>query len=650
MVKVTLPDGSVRAYENGMTVEQIAGSISSALRKSAVAGKVDGEVVDLRTAVEADSRVEIVTLENEEGLKIYRHSTAHLLAQALKRIYGQKAVKLGIGPVIEDGFYYDIDMEKSLSTDDLKAIEKEMKKIIQENLPITRRVVSREEALAIFGELEDPYKLELIRDLPEDSVISIYDQGEFFDLCRGPHLPSTGKIKAFKLLNVAGAYWRGDSNNHMLQRIYGTSFPKQNQLDEHLNLLEEAKKRDHRKLGKELDLFMFSEEAPGMPFFLPKGMIIRTELEDFSRELQRQGGYDEVRTPFMMNVRMWEQSGHWDHYKDNMYFTDVDDTKFALKPMNCPGHMLMFKNSRHSYRELPMRLAEFGQVHRHEFSGALNGMMRVRSFCQDDAHLFVLPSQIEEEIAGVIELIDHIYQVFGFQYSIELSTRPEDYMGSEELWDAAEQSLQNVLEKRGIQYRINPGDGAFYGPKIDFHILDALKRSWQCGTIQLDFQMPEKFDLSYIGEDNGKHRPVVIHRAVYGSIDRFIGILIEHFSGAFPVWISPVQVQILPVSDRYNEYASQVRKALEEAGIRTEVDYRSEKLGYKIREAQMAKVPYMIVLGESEQAGQSISLRKRGQAETVTTDLQSFLAVIKQEIALKSLEFLDNNVVAAPQA
>ncbi|NUU60773.1 threonine--tRNA ligase [Paenibacillus agri] len=651
MVKVRLPDGSVRAYEQGVTVEQIAGSISPALRKSAVAGKVDGELVDLRTAVEADSGIEIVTLENEEGLKIYRHSTAHLLAQALKRIYGQKAVKLGIGPVIEDGFYYDIDMEKSLSTDDLKVIEKEMKKIIQENLPITRRVVSREEALAIFGELEDPYKLELIRDLPEDSVISIYDQGEFFDLCRGPHLPSTGKIKAFKLLNVAGAYWRGDSNNVMLQRIYGTSFPKQSQLDEHLNLLEEAKKRDHRKLGKELELFMFSEEAPGMPFFLPKGMIIRTELEDFSRELQRQGGYDEVRTPFMMNVRMWEQSGHWDHYKDNMYFTDVDDTKFALKPMNCPGHMLMFKNSRHSYRELPMRLAEFGQVHRHEFSGALNGMMRVRSFCQDDAHLFVLPSQIEEEIAGVIELIDHIYQVFGFQYSIELSTRPEDYMGSEELWDAAEQSLQNVLEKRGIQYRINPGDGAFYGPKIDFHILDALKRSWQCGTIQLDFQMPEKFDLNYIGEDNGKHRPVVIHRAVYGSIDRFIGILIEHFSGAFPVWISPVQVQILPVSDRYSEYASQVRKVLEAAGIRTEVDYRSEKLGYKIREAQMAKVPYMIVLGESEQAGQSISLRKRGQAETVTTDLQSFLAVIKQEIALKSLEFLnDNYAIATPQA
>ncbi|MFE4713507.1 MULTISPECIES: threonine--tRNA ligase [unclassified Paenibacillus] len=651
MVKVILPDGSVRAYEQGVTVEQIAGSISPALRKSAVAGKVDGELVDLRTAVEGDSGIEIVTLENEEGLKIYRHSTAHLLAQALKRIYGQKAVKLGIGPVIEDGFYYDIDMEKSLSTDDLKVIEKEMKKIIQENLPITRRVVSREEALAIFGELEDPYKLELIRDLPEDSVISIYDQGEFFDLCRGPHLPSTGKIKAFKLLNVAGAYWRGDSNNIMLQRIYGTSFPKQSQLDEHLNLLEEAKKRDHRKLGKELELFMFSEEAPGMPFFLPKGMIIRTELEDFSRELLRQGGYDEVRTPFMMNVRMWEQSGHWDHYKDNMYFTDVDDTKFALKPMNCPGHMLMFKNSRHSYRELPMRLAEFGQVHRHEFSGALNGMMRVRSFCQDDAHLFVLPSQIEEEIAGVIELIDHIYQVFGFQYSIELSTRPEDYMGSEELWDAAEQSLQNVLEKRGIQYRINPGDGAFYGPKIDFHILDALKRSWQCGTIQLDFQMPEKFDLNYIGEDNGKHRPVVIHRAVYGSIDRFIGILIEHFSGAFPVWISPVQVQILPVSDRYSEYASQVRKVLEAAGIRTEVDYRSEKLGYKIREAQMAKVPYMIVLGESEQAGQSISLRKRGQAETVTTDLQSFLAVIKQEIALKSLEFLDDNyAIAIPQA
>lgn len=647
MVRVTLPDGSVREYEHSVTVEEIAGSISTGLRKSAVAGRINGELVDLNRRVEENSEVEIFTLDSPEGLEVYRHSTAHLLAQALKRIYGQHQVKLGIGPVISDGFYYDIDMEQSLSGDDLKNIEREMKKIIQENLHITRREVSREEALAVFGELNDPYKLELIHELPQDAVISIYDQGEFFDLCRGPHLPSTGRIKAFKLLNVAGAYWRGDSNNRMLQRIYGTAFPKQAALEDHLQLLEEARKRDHRKLGKELELFMFSEEAPGMPFYLPKGMTIRTELENFARELQRQRDYDEVRTPFMMNVRMWEQSGHWNHYKDNMYFTDVDDTTFALKPMNCPGHMLMFKNSRHSYRELPIRLAEFGQVHRHEFSGALNGMMRVRTFCQDDAHLFVLPSQIEEEISEVIALIDHIYQVFGFQYSIELSTRPDDYMGSEELWDIAEQSLKNVLDSREIPYRINPGDGAFYGPKIDFHILDALKRSWQCGTIQLDFQMPEKFDLNYIGEDNQKHRPVVIHRAAYGSIDRFIGILTEHFSGAFPVWIAPVQVEVLPVSNKYDDYAVQVKKALGAAGIRAEADLSDEKLGYKLRIAQLAKVPYMLVLGENELSQGMISVRKRGESDTVTMKIEDFLALIKQEIAGKSLDSADNEQAEA---
>lgn len=522
------------------------------------------------------------------------------MAQAIKRIYGDKAVQLGIGPVIEDGFYYDIDIEKPLSTDDLAAIEQEMAKIIQENHQIVRRVVSRAEAIKLFEELNEPLKLELIHDLPADTVLTIYDQGEFSDLCRGPHLPSTGLVKAFKLLNVAGAYWRGDSNNKMLQRIYGTAFPKKAQLEEHLLFLEEAKKRDHRKLGKELELFMFSEEAPGMPFYLPKGMTIRTELENFARELQRQRDYDEVRTPLMMNNRLWEQSGHWDHYKDNMYFTNVDETKFALKPMNCPGHMLIFKNNLHSYRELPIRISEFGQVHRHEYSGALNGMMRVRTFCQDDAHLFVLPEQIEDEIRRVISLIDHIYQVFGFEYKIELSTRPADYMGSEELWDQAEQSLQNVLDNLGIEYRVNEGDGAFYGPKIDFHILDALKRSWQCGTIQLDWQMPEKFDLTYIGEDNLKHRPVVIHRAVYGSIDRFMGIITEHFAGAFPLWLAPVHAKLLPVSENYVDYALQVKHQMEKAGIRVEVDIRNEKLGYKIREAQLEKAPYMLVLGENE--------------------------------------------------
>ncbi|MBE1442329.1 threonine--tRNA ligase [Paenibacillus sp. OAS669] len=634
-MKVTLPNGAVKEVGRGTTIEQVAESISPSLRKNAVAGKLNGKLVDLNRPIEEDSLVEIVTLDSQEGLEVYRHSTAHLMAQAIKRIYGQKAVKLGIGPVIADGFYYDIDIEKPLSTDDLAKIEQEMEKIVQENLPIVRREVSREEAIQTFEKLEDPLKLELIRDLPEDAVISMYDQGEFFDLCRGPHLPSTGRIKAFKLLNVAGAYWRGDSKNKMLQRIYGTAFPKKADLEKHLHLLEEARKRDHRKLGKELGLFMFSEEAPGMPFYLPKGMAIRTQLENYSRELQRKQDYDEVRTPFMMNQRMWEQSGHWDHYHENMYFTEVDDTSFALKPMNCPGHMLIFKNSLHSYRELPIRLSEFGQVHRHEFSGALNGMMRVRTFCQDDAHIFVRPDQIEEEIGRVIALIDEMYQVFGFDYKIELSTRPEDSMGSEELWQQAEASLQNVLEHRGIEYRLNEGDGAFYGPKIDFHILDALGRSWQCGTIQLDFQMPEKFDLSYIGEDNQKHRPVVIHRAIYGSIDRFIGILTEHYSGAFPVWLAPVQAKLLPVSDNYIDYALQVKKQLEDAGIRVEVDIRSEKLGYKIREAQLEKVPYMLVLGESEKNSGQAAVRSRGEGDQGVMSIAQFVEQISAEIRNK---------------
>lgn len=634
-IQVKLPDGAVREYEQGVTVEDVAGSISSGLKKNAVAGKINGQIVDLYRPIEQDSEVEIITLDSEDGLEVYRHSTAHLMAQAIKRIYGQKAVKLGIGPVIEDGFYYDIDIEKPLSTEDLAAIEKEMEKIVKENLPISRREVSREEAVRTFGEMEDPLKLELIHDLPEDSVITIYDQGEFFDLCRGPHLPSTGKIKAFKLLNVAGAYWRGDSNNKMLQRIYGTSFPKKSQLEEHLTMLEEAKKRDHRKLGKELGLFMFSEEAPGMPFYLPNGMKIRTELENFSRELQDQQEYDEVRTPFMMNQRLWEQSGHWDHYHENMYFSEVDETKFALKPMNCPGHMMIYKNELHSYRELPIRLSEFGQVHRHELSGALNGMMRVRTFCQDDAHIFVRPDQIEDEISRVIALIDKIYEVFGFQYTIELSTRPEDSMGSEELWNQAEQALQNVLDHRGIQYRINEGDGAFYGPKIDFHILDALKRSWQCATIQLDFQMPEKFDLSYIGDDNQKHRPVVIHRAVYGSIDRFIGILTEHFAGAFPLWLAPVQAKILPVSDAFNGYALEVKEKLKQAGVRVAVDDRNEKLGYKIREAQVEKVPYMLVVGEKEQSSGAAAVRKRGAGDQGSQLVDDLVRQLVDEIAKK---------------
>ncbi|WP_268625705.1 threonine--tRNA ligase [Paenibacillus alvei] len=634
-IKVTFPDESNRRYLQGTTIEEVAASISTSLKKQALAGKMDGTLVDVDTAIEHDSLVEIVTADSKDGLSIIRHSTAHVMAQAIQRIYGADAVKLGIGPVIEDGFYYDIDIAKPLSTEDLTAIEQEMSRVIQENLPITREVVSREEAIRLFTERDEPLKLELIHDLPKDAVISIYKQGEFVDLCRGPHVPSTGRIKAFKLMKVSGAYWRGDSNNKMLQRVYGTAFAKKDQLEEYLHMLEEAKKRDHRKLGTELGLFMFSEEAPGMPFYLPNGMTIRTELEDFARGLQRRRGYDEVRTPLMMNNRLWEQSGHWDHYKDNMYFTKVDDTTFALKPMNCPGHMLIYKNGQHSYRELPIRLGEFGQVHRHEMSGALNGMLRVRTFCQDDAHLFVRPDQIEEEIGKVMALIDHIYNVFGFEYKIELSTRPEDSMGSEELWNEAEQALQNVLDNRGVEYRVNEGDGAFYGPKIDFHILDALKRSWQCGTIQLDFQMPEKFDLSYIGEDSLKHRPVVIHRAVYGSIDRFIGILTEHYAGAFPTWLAPVQVAVLPVSDLFADYAYEVKESLEQAGIRVQVDARNERLGFKIREAQQSKVPYMLIVGEQEQASGSVSVRKRGEGDLGMQPIQQLAELIEKEIIAK---------------
>lgn len=631
-ISVRLPDGRVNRVRQGTTLGQMGESISTALLKNAVAGKINGKLVDLSWSIEQDCEVELVTLDTKDGLEIYRHSTAHVMAQAMKRLYGSKAVKLGIGPVIADGFYYDVDIEKSLSSDDLTAIEREMENVITENLPIVRQVVSRAEAIELFSQLEDSYKLELIDALPPDSVLTVYKQGEFIDLCRGPHLPSTGRIKAFKLLSAAGAYWRGDSTNKMLQRIYGTSFPKKSQLNEHLQLLEEAKKRDHRKLGKELELFMFSEEAPGMPFYLPKGMTIRTELEELARGLQRQRGYDEVRTPLMLNNRLWEQSGHWDHYKENMYFTHVDDNKFALKPMNCPGHMLIYKNSLHSYRELPIRMAEFGQVHRHEFSGALNGMMRVRTFCQDDAHLFVLPEQIESEINHVMSLIDHIYQVFGFEYTIELSTRPDNSMGSEELWNQAEQSLRNVLEKRGIDYRLNAGDGAFYGPKIDFHILDALKRSWQCGTIQLDFQMPEKFDLHYIGMDNDKHRPVVIHRAVYGSIDRFIGILTEHYAGAFPLWLAPIQAKIIPVSKNEIDYAYQVKQMFEQSGIRVGVDIREEKLGYKIREAQLEKAPYMFIIGENERNSGAISVRKRGEGDLGVQSIDGTVEMLREEI------------------
>ncbi|SDZ18796.1 threonine--tRNA ligase [Thermoactinomyces sp. DSM 45892] len=629
-ISVRLPDGSVREYDQAVSVLDIASSISNGLAKKAIAGVLDGKPVDLGREVPSGSELNIVTLDDEAGLEVYRHSAAHILAQALKRLYPE--VKLGIGPVIEDGFYYDIDLPTRLTPEDLPKIEAEMAKVIKEDIPITRRVVSRDEAIEIFEEIGDHLKLELIRDLPEDSTITIYDQGEFFDLCRGPHMPSTGKLKAFKLMSIAGAYWRSNSDNQMLQRIYGTAFAKKSQLDEYLHFLEEAKKRDHRRIGKDLRLFMFSEEAPGMPFYLPKGMVMRNELENLSREIQLQSGYEEVRTPLMMNQRLWEQSGHWDHYHENMYFTDVDESKFALKPMNCPGHMLMFKNELRSYRDLPMRMAEFGQVHRHELSGALNGMLRVRTFTLDDAHIFVRPDQIEDEVFSVIKQIDRLYSVFQFPYTIELSTRPEDSMGSDELWEQAEGALKNVLDRSGIDYRINEGDGAFYGPKIDFHIRDALKRSHQCATVQLDFQMPEKFDLSYVGEDNEKRCPVVIHRAVMGSVDRFLGVLIEHFAGDFPLWLAPVQAKVIPVSRSFNDYASEVVQQLRSAGIRVEADLREEKLGYKIREAEVQKVPYMFVIGEKEQESKSVTVRRRHNKEQISWKIDELLKDLDQEI------------------
>jgi len=632
-VAVKLPDGSVREYDQPVSVAEVAASISRGLLKKAIAGKVNGKVVDLSATVPDQAEVKVLTLDDPEGLEVYRHSTAHLMAQALKRLY--PGVKLGIGPVIEDGFYYDIDCPEKITPEDFPKIEAEMQKIVKEDFPIRRKVVSREEAIRIYEEVGDHLKLELIRDLPEDEEISIYEQGEFFDLCRGPHVPSTGRLKAFKLLSVAGAYWRGDSNNQMLHRIYGTAWPKQSQLEDYLKRLEEAKKRDHRNLGRELKLYMFSDEAPGMPFYLPGGMAIRNELENFSRELQKKAGYQEVRTPLIMNRRLWEQSGHWEHYRENMYFTEVDDTVFAVKPMNCPGHMLIFKNEVRSYRDLPLRLAEYGHVHRHELSGALNGMLRVRSFTQDDAHIFVRPDQIEEEVARVMELVDRMYSVFGFPYTVELSTRPENSMGSDALWEKAESALKAVLDGSGVEYRINEGDGAFYGPKIDFHIRDALKRSHQCATIQLDFQMPEKFDLSYVGEDNQRHRPVVIHRAIYGSIDRFIGILVEHYGGAFPLWLAPVQARVLTIADAHADYARKVLEELKEAGIRAELDDRSEKIGYKIREAQLQKIPYMLVVGEKERESGTVAVRKRSEGDQGAKPVSEVIAQMKAEIEAK---------------
>lgn len=634
-VSIQLPDGQVKEYPKGTTVKEAAASISSSLEKKAAAGQVNGRLVDVSFKLEEDAELSIITLDSPEGLQVLRHTSAHVLAQAVKRLYGEAS--LGIGPVIEDGFYYDMKLDRSLTSGDLEAIEKEMKHIINENMDIKRIEVSYEEAEALFAEKGEPFKLEILKDIPRGEKMTLYQQGEFVDLCRGPHLPSTGMIKAFKLTRVSGAYWRGDSQNEVLQRVYGVAFQKKKDLEAHLHMLEEAAKRDHRKLGKQLELFMFSEEAPGMPFYLPKGQIVRNELERFSRELQTNAGYAEVRTPFMMNQRLWEQSGHWDHYRDNMYFSEVDHTAFAMKPMNCPGHMLIFKNSLYSYRDLPIRMAEFGQVHRHEYSGALNGMLRVRTFCQDDAHIFVREDQIESEIKEAIWLIDEVYRTFGFEYTVELSTRPEDSSGEDSVWEMSENALKHVLEDLGLPYEVNAGDGAFYGAKIDFHIKDALKRSHQCATIQLDFQMPEKFDLTYINEHNEKVRPVVIHRAVFGSIDRFFGILIEHFGGAFPVWLAPVQVQIIPVSHVHLDYCEKVQSELQRLGIRVNIDERNEKLGYKIRESQMQKIPYMLVLGDQEVNEKAVNVREFGHQKSEQVPFQVFKENIVKQVKNRSM-------------
>lgn len=629
MIKVKLMDGSMKEIEDGSNGYSLATSISRKLAKEAVAAKVNGKLVDLSHELKESDQVEIITVDSEEGIEIIRHSTAHVMAQAVKRIYGN--VKLAIGPTVKNGFYYDFDLDTPLTHGDIEKIEEEMNKIINEDLKFKRKDVSREEALKLMSEKGEDYKVQLINDLDESENISLYEQGDFTDLCRGPHIPSTKFIKAFKLTSVAGAYWKGSEKNKMLQRIYGVAFATKKELDKYLNMIEEAKKRDHRKLGRELRLFEIMDEGPGFPFFLPKGVVLKNILIDYWRKLHNKAGYVEIETPIMLNKELWIRSGHWDHYKENMYTSMIDDKEFALKPMNCPGGMLVYKSEGHSYRDLPLRVGELGRVHRHELSGALHGLMRVRAFTQDDAHIFMLPEQIKSEILGVIKLIDEVYGTLGFKYNIELSTRPEDSMGSDEEWTMAESSLKEALDEGGLDYKINEGDGAFYGPKIDFHIEDSLGRSWQCGTIQLDFQLPQRFELEYIGSDGEKHRPIVIHRVIFGSIERFIGILIEHFAGKFPVWLAPVQVKVLPISDNFVEYGSEVIGKLREAGIRCEIDNRSEKIGYKIREARNERVPYMIIVGEQEKTHGNISLRSREGGDEGSTSLEEFIARVQKE-------------------
>ncbi len=631
-MKVTLKDGSFKEYAQPMAVIDIAKDISEGLARMACVAEIDGEVKDLRTIVDKDCTLNIFTAKDPEGLAALRHTASHVMAQAIKRIWPE--TKLAIGPSIADGFYYDIDRDEPVTSDDLAKIEAEMKKIIKEALPLERFELPRAEAIALMKEKNEPYKVELIEDLPEDSIISFYKQGEFTDLCAGPHLMNTKEVgKAFKLMNIAGAYWRGSEKNKMLTRIYATAFAKKEDLDAYVTMMEEAKKRDHRKLGKELGLFMMSDAGPGFPFFLPKGMILKNTLLDYWREIHKKAGYVEISTPIILNRSLWETSGHWDHYKNNMYTTVIDGEDYAIKPMNCPGGVLVYASEPRSYRDLPLRMGELGIVHRHEKSGQLHGLMRVRCFTQDDAHIFMTPEQIRDEIKNVAGLINQVYSLFGFKYHVELSTRPEDSMGSDEDWELATNSLQGALDDLGLDYVINEGDGAFYGPKIDFHLIDAIGRTWQCGTIQLDFQLPQRFELEYIGADGEKHRPIMIHRVCFGSIERFIGILIEHFAGAFPTWLAPVQVKVLPISEKYEEYAKSVKAALDAADIRAEIDLRSEKIGYKIREAQGQKIPYMLVVGQKEQADGTVSVRSRFKGDEGAEDLNVFIANIKAEIA-----------------
>lgn len=634
-IKIKLKDGSEREIEENSTVMDLAQSISRKLGKSAVVGEVNGKLVDLCTILNSNDEVNILTYEDEKAEDVIRHSTSHIMAQAVKRLY--KDAKLAIGPSIENGFYYDFDIDTPITSEDLIKIENEMNKIISENLKFERIDVSREEALKLMEDKNESYKVELIKDLPEGEQISLYKQGDYIDLCRGPHIPSTKYARAYKLISVAGAYWRGNEKNKMLQRVYGVAFADKEALETHLHNLEEAKKRDHRKLGKELKLFTFVEEGPGFPFFLPKGVILKNTLIDFWRKLHYEAGYVEVETPIMLNKKLWETSGHWYHYKENMYTSMIDNEEFALKPMNCPGGMLVYKSEVHSYRDFPMRVGELGRVHRHELSGALHGLMRVRAFTQDDAHIFMLPEQIKSEIKGVVELIDKVYSKFGFKYHIELSTRPEDSMGSDEEWNMAEDSLKGALEELNLPYVIKEGDGAFYGPKIDFHLEDSIGRTWQCGTIQLDFQLPQRFELEYVGSDGEKHRPIVIHRVIFGSIERFIGILIEHFAGKFPTWLAPVQVKILPIADKFNDYAQSVRKKLYESGVRVEVDDRNEKIGYKIREARNERVPYMIVIGEKEENEENISLRSRKNGDEGSMKVEELINRIIKEVKNKDI-------------